>query len=220
MMRAGLTLVAGWWNVEKLSAWVFDKSILLENHISAIWPMMIGHDPTNAAMQVAGKQPVGTMNVMCERQTFDKAGGARLTVADTEEWEERRGWRWQTRRSEERNLARGLNANEWADGQCKGMKKADGAVLWVDCMSWRRGRREKRGLRKKVRVRLEWVQREEATRRRAESGGGFEGKNQLRSLAWRTHLGFCSSDCGVSKFGLPRVILERWRRVVDGKTDG
>jgi hypothetical protein len=31
------------------------------------------------------------------------------------------------------------------------MKKADGAVLWVDCMSWRRGRREKRGRRKKRR---------------------------------------------------------------------
>jgi hypothetical protein len=47
--------------------------------------MMIGHETANAAVQAAGKQPVGTMNMMCERQTFDKAGGARLTVADTEE---------------------------------------------------------------------------------------------------------------------------------------
>ena len=39
--------------------------------------------------------------------------------------------------SDKSDLARGLYANERADGQCKGMKKADGAVVWVDCMSWR-----------------------------------------------------------------------------------
>jgi hypothetical protein len=44
-----------------------------------------------------------------------------------------------------------------------------------------RKKREERA-QEEEEVRLEWVQCEEATRRRAESGGGFEGKNQLRSV--------------------------------------
>jgi hypothetical protein len=33
----------------------------------------------------SGKQPVGTMNTLCEKRTFDKAGGAKLAIADEEE---------------------------------------------------------------------------------------------------------------------------------------
>ena len=36
--------------------------------------------------------------------------------------------RCRCRRSDKSDLARGLDANERANGQCKGMKKADGAV--------------------------------------------------------------------------------------------
>jgi hypothetical protein len=64
-----------------------------------------------------------------------KAGRIRLIAC----WKLEHEGRCRCRKSDKSDLARGLDANERADGQCKGMKKADGAVVWVDCMSWRRG---------------------------------------------------------------------------------